>query len=304
MGSISAWGQLIVGEIALSVSVMLLDRVMHFRERNKRIIALSVLFSLPILAMIFPLIQTVRGGEQVIFTTIGIHLTILVGGFAIFRAVKLSQQSIAYDVPLSTIPLGILVFGYLFNLVLTKIVGVVFVVIYGAYILFVEKEYEREIEPETPHAEIVQKNYVLLMLSGFVLLVLGGLLVIQGFNEIFILGNTKLSGLQSVLLSVLGVLPVIGHLLSERIRTKTEAEDVVDGVIGSNFLLAFGALGVMLLLFVEIPVLPVLEITLMGGVTASFVGIANVGKKYWITRMEGVLLVIVGVLYLLGVSMG
>jgi cation:H+ antiporter len=238
--------------------------------------------------------QSLLAASNVIGSNIT-NIGLIVGISAFLGEIKLHKKTVDYDIPLSIIPIGIFVFGYILHSTLTSIVGVILILAYVCYILITAREYERKESQTTPNKKFTEWD-MFLMVLGPMLLFGGGELTLRYADVVF----TRM-GMSSMVIG--GVMLALGTSLPELFATvvavyRKEGQIAIGNVLGSNVFNILVALGASLL-FAQIDVTKLFfEIALLGIMSGVFLLLAKTGKKYAISRIEGGTLLMVYVFYI------
>jgi len=222
------------------------------------------------------------------------NLGLIVGVAALFGGITLHKKNVDYDIPLSIIPIGVFVFGYILRSSLTSLLGVVLLLAYVGYVGITAKEYERKDTGKSPIRRFTELDMVLMIL-GPILLFGGGEVTLHFADKIF-----SAIGFSNVVIG--GVLLALGTSLPELFATvvaviRKEGQIAVGNVLGSNVFNILVVLGTSTL-FTSIDLTQLFyEIVFLGIVSGAFLLLAKTGKKYSISRIEGSALLVIYGLY-------
>lgn len=280
-GRVRRWSPVLVGILIISVGTSLPELVVGL---------LAVIEGNPLLAA-----GNVLGSN---ITNIGL----IVGAAAFFGEIKLSKKTVDYDIPLSILPLGVFVFGYILNSTATSLLGIVLLLAYVGYLAITAREYKTKTIVLSKGATVKFKTIdFLLLLFGIGLLLGGGELTLH-FARLFAVK----AGFSNVVVGA--TVLALGTSLPELVATimavaKKEGQLAVGNVLGSNvfnILVVFGASTI--LSPIAIPKL-IFEIMFLGVISAVFLLVAKTGKKHYISRFEGAVLCLVYVVYVITVML-
>lgn len=223
------------------------------------------------------------------------NIGLIVGVAALIGEIKLHKKTVDYDIPLSIVPIGVFVFGYILRSTLTSLVGLMLLLMYVGYVLLTAREYERKEVVTTPAKKFTESDMFWLIL-GPILLFVGGEITLYFADTIF-----SRMGLPNVVIG--GVILALGTSLPELFATVTaifrkEGQIAIGNVLGSNVFNILVVLGTSLLL-TPIDVTKLFyEIVLLGVMSGVFLLLAKTGKKYTISRIEGGALLMVYLFYI------
>ena len=208
---------------------------------------------------------------------------------AIFGAVYIQRKSLKFDIPLSVSSvLLFLLILYLSKGLITRGYGVVLIVLFVSYFLFryFKLRHEEEYNSIPNHSRIS----IPFLLLGMLLLTVGGKFCVDSAVELANLLNISEGFIGFTILSVGSSLPEL--IVSVIAIRKKHYGLSLGNIVGSNFFNLFLVLGISSTI-INLPFneyLPELVILLaynMALIIASFIG-----KKYYISKREGFLLLI------------
>ena len=265
-GRARRWPQILVGVLVVAVGTSLPEFVVG---------TLAALQGNPLLAA-----GNVLGSN---ITNIGL----IVGVAALIGEIKLSGKTVDYDIPLSILPLGVFVFGYILNSTATSLFGAALLLTYIGYLALTAREYEKK-DPMPVRKIRFTAVDLLLLLLGIGLLVGGGELTL-----IFVKTLAVHIGFSNLVIGA--TLLAFGTSLPELVATvaavvKKKGQIAVGNVLGSNvfnILVVFATTSIISP--VEIPKL-LFEIMFLGIISAAFLFVAKTGKRHVISRAEGAFL--------------
>lgn len=222
------------------------------------------------------------------------NIALIVGLAALLGEIHLTRKAINYDIPLSIAPLGVLVFGYIFNSTLTSFLGLLLILAYMGYIGITAHEYEVQ-------SKGIGKRIIFTKLDGGLLL--AGIAMLLGGAEITLHNSVIFFSRLGVSEIVVGsVILAFGTSLPELVATliavvKKEGGIAVGNILGSNvFNILFG-LGISSIIApIKISLLGH-EIMFLGVISAVFVVITKTGRRHVITRSEGAILCMLYAIY-------
>jgi cation:H+ antiporter len=256
------------------------------------ILVVAVGTSLPELAV--SAIASMQGNPEIaVGNIIGSNITnigLIVGISAILGTVTLTRRTVDFDIPISILPIGVLVFGYILNMTVAKYIGVLLLVTYLGYLMFSAREYANKIEGGHAPIKISVKN-ALWLIGGLVVLIVGAEITLNYAEQI-----AKLFGLSDIFVG--SIILALGTSLPELVTTvtavlKKRGELALGNVLGSNVFNLLAALGVSAIIHPIAIDTFVYEIVFLGLISLAFLLVAKTGKKYAITRLEGVVLLLV-----------
>lgn len=241
--------------------------------------------------LIISVIAAIQGNATITITNV-LGSSIANIGFimaitAIFGAVYIQRKSLKFDIPLSvsSVVLFLLIL-FLSKGLITWVYGVVLIILFVGYFLFrYFKLKKEESENSLPNHTKISIPFLLL---GLLLLSIGGKFCVDSAIELANLLNISQGFIGFTILSVGSSLP---ELIVSVIALKKKHYGLSLGnIVGSNFFNLFLVLGISStiidLSFKEyLPELGILLAYNLALIVASFIG-----KKYYISKLEGFLL--------------
>ncbi len=208
---------------------------------------------------------------------------------AIFGAVYIQRKSLKLDIPLSvsSVVLFLLIL-YLSKGLITWVYGTILIVLFAGYLLFRYLKLRKEEIPNSlPNHTKISIPFLLL---GLLLLSIGGKFSVDSAVELATLLNISEGFIGFTILSVGSSLPEL--IVSIIALRKKHYGLSLGNIVGSNFFNLFLVLGISStiidLSFKEyLPELIILMAYNLALIVASFIG-----KKYYISRREGILLLL------------
>jgi len=229
---------------------------------------------------------------------IGSNITntgLIVGVAALFGGITLHKKTVDYDIPLSIVPIGVLVFGYILRSTLASYLGFILLLTYVGYLLFTSREYEAKVVSATKAPRFTAIDAILMVVAPF-LLFGGGEVTLHFAQDLF-----ASFGISDQVIG--GVLLALGTSLPELFATviavvKKDGQLALGNVLGSNVFNILVVLGTSII-FAPIEASKLFyEIVLLGVVSGVFLLLAKTGKKYSISRIEGMVLLATYIMYL------
>jgi len=228
------------------------------------------------------------------------NLFLVLGLIAIIFPIKIHKNAIKLDLPFSIISTLILLITVICFPATTKTVGIVFILLFFSYLYYRVKNSKK-----TPffNAKGIHKDWkivLLLLIMGSFSLYFGGKLTVEGI--IFI--STQL-GLSEFLISATAI--ALGTSLPELITSikaalRKHPDLAIGNIMGSNIFNILWVLGLTSLIVpITLPPLIKLDLLLLFVFSLILFGFLFLGERYKLKRKEGIILVLLYVIYVLSV---
>jgi cation:H+ antiporter len=227
------------------------------------------------------------------------NIGLIIGITALIGEITLRKKTVDIDIPMSIVPLGVVVFGYLLNIQLAVFIGVGMLMLFVGYLLIVSQEYRSKPLKEEQHLiQHAGKSTISIWCMLFIslaMLLWGGELTITYLSKIA-------AGYGISELFIGGVILSLGTSFPELITTVTAALKGKQGlalgnVLGSNVFNMLVALGASAIISPIVLDDFLLEIIALGVISFAFVVVSKTGKRYSVSWNEGLVLLSLYVIY-------
>lgn len=262
------------------------------------ILVIAVGTSLP--ELVVSVLAAVQGQPLIAASNvIGSNITnigLIVGLSAMLGNITLQKKSVMRDIPLSILPVLVLVLLWLFNIPITPVISMLLIAGYLVFAFYSSKEYPKQQNLEKTEFTLLDG---VLLVFGLIVLLAGGELTLRYAEMLFTsLGVSEII-VGAVILALGTSLPELVTVLTAVL--KKDGQLALGGVLGSNVFNILGVFGVSTLISsVNLVVLQV-ELVYLLAISILFVVISLIGKKLAISKFEGAVLFLVYVSYVVAV---
>ncbi len=262
------------------------------------ILVIAVGTSLP--ELVVSVLAAVQGQPLIAASNvIGSNITnigLIVGLSAMLGNITLQKKSVMRDIPLSILPVLVLVLLWLLNIPITPVISMLLIAGYLVFAFYSSKEYPKQQNLEKTEFTLLDG---VLLVFGLIVLLAGGELTLRYAEMLFTsLGVSEII-VGAVILALGTSLPELVTVLTAVL--KKDGQLALGGVLGSNVFNILGVFGVSTLISsVNLVVLQV-ELVYLLVISILFVVISLIGKKLAISKFEGAVLFLVYVSYVVAV---
>lgn len=220
------------------------------------------------------------------------NICLVLGILALFRTYKLSRSDVFYNIPINLIGLLIFLFVLMFSSnSLSVIGGIILLSVFVSTLIFARKNnHAVRIKSETEFSPLI-------LILSLLTLILCGKVGIDNIIEFAKAFSIQESILGSLVVAVTTSMP---ELIASLTALKKGNEEIgIGNIMGSNLFNLLFVLGISSFIGKLDFSTFVIEMAILLGVTILLVFLAFVGKKYYFTRKEGLVLIIVYLLFVI-----
>lgn len=240
------------------------------------------------------------------------NLMVVCGACALFAPLAIDKNTLLKEFPFSILCAGLLVVLGFFGMSLGRIDGVLFLVIFAAYLLWMiysaKKSRGTEDKLETEEEEFVEEEIKILPMWKCILFIVGGMVAIKFGGDFVVDGASAIAagfGLSQTLIGL--TIVALGTSLPELVTSivaakKNEVDMALGNVIGSNIF------NILLILGVAAAISPVtflmeniIDIVILIIMSVVVWGFAWTSKK--INRTEGMIMLLMYAVYMVYICM-
>lgn len=208
---------------------------------------------------------------------------------ALFGAIKITKKHLKFDLPISV--LGVLIFLallYFFKGNITWFAGLILLVLFFGYMIVLIRTEKNKANMEIKESNV--KVSIPALLGGLLFMVLGGKYAIDSVASLATLLNISQGFIGFTILSIGSSLP---ELIVSIVALKKGKYGLSFGnIIGSNFFNLFFVIGVSSLIFTVNFQNYIYELIILMMYNLAIIAAALVGKRYYISRREGIFLLL------------
>ena len=240
------------------------------------------------------------------------NLMVVCGACALFAPLTIDKNTLLKEFPFSILCAGLLVVLGFFGMSLGRIDGVIFLVIFAAYLLWMiysaKQARGAEDKLETEEEEFVEEEIKILPMWKCILFIVGGMVAIKFGGDFVVDGASAIAagfGLSQTLIGL--TIVALGTSLPELVTSivaakKSEVDMALGNVIGSNIF------NILLILGVAAAISPVtflmeniIDIVILIIMSVVVWGFAWTSKK--INRTEGMIMLLMYAVYMVYICM-
>ncbi len=240
------------------------------------------------------------------------NLMVVCGACALFAPLTIDKNTLLKEFPFSILCAGLLVVLGFFGMSLGRIDGVIFLVIFAAYLLWMiysaKQARGAEDKLETEEEEFVEEEIKILPMWKCILFIVGGMVAIKFGGDFVVDGASAIAagfGLSQTLIGL--TIVALGTSLPELVTSivaakKNEVDMALGNVIGSNIF------NILLILGVAAAISPVtflmeniIDIVILIIMSVIVWGFAWTSKK--INRTEGMIMLLMYAVYMVYICM-
>mgnify|MGYP004458665103 FL=1 len=240
------------------------------------------------------------------------NLMVVCGACALFAPLTIDKNTLLKEFPFSILCAGLLVVLGFFGMSLGRIDGVIFLVIFAAYLLWMiysaKQARGAEDKLETEEEEFVEEEIKILPMWKCILFIVGGMVAIKFGGDFVVDGASAIAagfGLSQTLIGL--TIVALGTSLPELVTSivaakKNEVDMALGNVIGSNIF------NILLILGVAAAISPVtflmeniIDIVILIIMSVVVWGFAWTSKK--INRTEGMIMLLMYAVYMVYICM-
>ena len=240
------------------------------------------------------------------------NLMVVCGACALFAPLTIDKNTLLKEFPFSILCAGLLVVLGFFGMSLGRIDGVIFLVIFAAYLLWMiysaKQARGAEDKLETEEEEFVEEEIKILPMWKCILFIVGGMVAIKFGGDFVVDGASAIAagfGLSQTLIGL--TIVALGTSLPELVTSivaakKNEVDMALGNVIGSNIF------NILLILGVAAVISPVaflmeniIDIVILIIMSVVVWGFAWTSKK--INRTEGMIMLLMYAVYMVYICM-
>ena len=240
------------------------------------------------------------------------NLMVVCGACALFAPLTINKNTLLKEFPFSILCAGLLVVLGFFGMSLGRIDGVIFLVIFAAYLLWMiysaKQARGAEDKLETEEEEFVEEEIKILPMWKCILFIVGGMVAIKFGGDFVVDGASAIAagfGLSQTLIGL--TIVALGTSLPELVTSivaakKNEVDMALGNVIGSNIF------NILLILGVAAAISPVtflmeniIDIVILIIMSVVVWGFAWTSKK--INRTEGMIMLLMYAVYMVYICM-
>ena len=240
------------------------------------------------------------------------NLMVVCGACALFAPLTIDKNTLLKEFPFSILCAGLLVVLGFFGMSLGRIDGVIFLVIFAAYLLWMiysaKQARGAEDKLETEEEEFVEEEIKILPMWKCILFIVGGMVAIKFGGDFVVDGASAIAagfGLSQTLIGL--TIVALGTSLPELVTSivaakKNEVDMALGNVIGSNIF------NILLILGVAAAISPVtflmeniIDIVILIIMSVVVWGFAWTSKK--INRTEGMIMLLLYAVYMVYICM-
>ena len=240
------------------------------------------------------------------------NLMVVCGACALFAPLTIDKNTLLKEFPFSILCAGLLVVLGFFGMALGRIDGVIFLVIFAAYLLWMiysaKQARGTEDKLETEEEELVEEEIKILPMWKCILFIVGGMVAIKFGGDFVVDGASAIAagfGLSQTLIGL--TIVALGTSLPELVTSivaakKNEVDMALGNVIGSNIF------NILLILGVAAAISPVtflmeniIDIVILIIMSVVVWGFAWTSKK--INRTEGMIMLLMYAVYMVYICM-
>lgn len=240
------------------------------------------------------------------------NLMVVCGACALFAPLTIDKNTLLKEFPFSILCAGLLVVLGFFGMSLGRIDGVIFLVIFAAYLLWMiysaKQSRGTEDKLETEEEEFVEEEIKILPMWKCILFIVGGMVAIKFGGDFVVDGASAIAagfGLSQTLIGL--TIVALGTSLPELVTSivaakKNEVDMALGNVIGSNIF------NILLILGVAAAISPVtflmeniIDIVILIIMSVVVWGFAWTSKK--INRTEGMIMLLMYAVYMVYICM-
>ena len=240
------------------------------------------------------------------------NLMVVCGACALFAPLTIDKNTLLKEFPFSILCAGLLVVLGFFGMSLGRIDGVIFLVIFAAYLLWMiysaKQARGAEDKLETEEEEFVEEEIKILPMWKCILFIVGGMVAIKFGGDFVVDGASAIAAGFGVSQTLIGLTIVaLGTSLPELVTSivaakKNEVDMALGNVIGSNIF------NILLILGVAAAISPVtflmeniIDIVILIIMSVVVWGFAWTSKK--INRTEGMIMLLMYAVYMVYICM-
>jgi len=220
-----------------------------------------------------------------------VNICLILGILAIYKPYKLSKSDVIINIPLNLITLITFIILIVFNNNTLNISsGIILLIIFVATLFFERRE------NHVSKTKNITKFNVSILIASLIALVIFGKISVDSILEF-----SKLFGVEETILGYFVM--AIGTSLPELIASLTairkgNEELGIGNILGSNLFNLFFILGTASLIKTLDLSFFLIEVIMLSVITIALVILALIGKRFYFTRKEGILLLIFYIIFI------